>query len=295
MKTIRLTFAVITIFITSHASHPLLRCMRNSCRLPALVAGAAALCWNDANGVPMGVASAASDIPTIISPATEEATPLPAVGKITSQAYLDISIARGPPERISVGIFGDDAPRSSKFWLSVCKAEYGEGTSYDGSQVSKVQKDRIITVGKLARGGGQKQETWMDEVGKVRIRNVNLAESFVNTDNNELKHDTNGIVSIPKAGGTFEFSIVPRQNAELDNDNLVIGKVLSGMDVVDKINEIPVSREDSLGSKAAFSNAGKGFDPRAKLASLDRPLKQIKVLRCQVDEKANNVASFLKF
>jgi cyclophilin family peptidyl-prolyl cis-trans isomerase len=81
----------------------------------------------------------------------------------------------------------------------------------------------------------------------------------------------------------------------LDEDNLVIGKVLSGMEVVGRINDIPVSREDSLGSKAAFSNAGKGFDPRAKLASVDRPLKQIKVMQCQVDEKANNVASFLKF
>ena len=50
------------------------------------------------------------------------------------------------------------------------------------------------------------------------------------------------------------------------------------MEVVDQINQIPVNREDILGSKKAFSDLGKGFDPRAKLAAVDRPLRSVKVL-----------------
>ena len=76
--------------------------------------------------------------------------------------------------------------------------------------------------------------------------------------------------------------------------NVVIGKVLSGMDIVNRINKIPVSKEDLIGSKGGFSALGKGFDGRAKLAAVERPLQRISILQCQVEEKAS-ISSFLKF
>ena len=129
-------------------------------------------------------------------------------------------MARSTPQRITLGIYGESAPTASKFFLSVCKGDYG-GTSYDGSQVSKIQKDKVITVAKLAKGGGLKQETWMDEVGKVRIRSVNLAEKVVFNDVNSLRHDSPGVVSVPKRGGSFAFSIAPKANPSLDEVSLV--------------------------------------------------------------------------
>jgi hypothetical protein len=39
---------------------------------------------------------------------------------------------------------------------------------------------------------------------------------------------------------------------------------------------------------------GKGFDGRAKLASVERPLKKISLVKCTVDQTAS-FASFLKF
>ena len=218
---------------------------------------------------------AASSTVSTVSTATDTAKPVPA---ITSQAYLDISIARQKPQRVTLGLYGKDAPGASKFFLSVCKGDYGDGVSYDGSQVSLVQKDELITVGKLAYGGGK-----ATEIKDGKIRAYNLAERFVNTDSNELKHDMSGLVSVPKQGGTFEFNISPKPNLDLDEDNLVIGQVMQGMEVIDEINNIPVSREDGIGSKTAFSSAGKGFDPRAKLITLNRPLRQVKILQCQVE------------
>jgi peptidyl-prolyl cis-trans isomerase B (cyclophilin B) len=215
-------------------------------------------------------------------------------GKVTSEVYLDVSVARGPAERITLGVFGDDAPAASKFFLSICKGDYGEGVSYDGAQVSRIQTDKRIDVGKLAKGGNKKQETWMDNMGKVRIRSVSLASKATHNDQNDLLHDAPGVLSVKRGGGTFDFTIAPQLNPALDGENVVIGKVLRGMDVVDKINKIPVSKEDLIGSKGGFSALGKGFDGRAKLAAVERPLQRISILQCQVEEKAS-ISSFLKF
>jgi peptidyl-prolyl cis-trans isomerase B (cyclophilin B) len=215
-------------------------------------------------------------------------------GIVTSEVYLDVSVARGPAERITLGVFGDDAPAASKFFLSICKGDYGEGVSYDGAQVSRIQTDKRIDVGKLAKGGNKKQETWMDNMGKVRIRSVSLASKATHNDHNQLLHDAPGVLSVKRGGGTFDFTIAPQLNPALDGENVVIGKVLRGMDVVDKINKIPTSKEDLIGSKGGFSALGKGFDGRAKLAAVERPLQRISILQCQVEEKAS-ISSFLKF
>ena len=48
-------------------------------------------------------------------------------------------------------------------------------------QVSRITKDKRIDVGKFALGGGAKQETWMDQAGKVRIRSVRQPKHFIMT------------------------------------------------------------------------------------------------------------------
>ena len=218
----------------------------------------------------------------------------PRQAKITAQVYLDVSVARGPAERITLAVYGDDAPAASKFFLSICKGDYGEGVSYDGAQVSRIETDKRIDVGKLSKGGNKKQETWMDGMGKVRIRSVSLASKAIHRDQNDLHHDAAGVLSVKKGGGTFDFTIAPQSNSQLDSENVVIGKVISGMDVVSKINQVPASKEDLLGSKGGFSALGKGFDGRAKIAVVGKPLQKVSILQCQVEEKAS-VSSFLRF
>jgi cyclophilin family peptidyl-prolyl cis-trans isomerase len=216
--------------------------------------------------------------------------------KVTAVTNLDIAFGSksAPGRSVKLGIYGNEAPQASKLFLLVCKGEYKAGISYDEAQVSKIEKGRRIDVGKLALGAAQKQETYMDGAGKVRIRSVNQAAQALHNDANALKHDGVGVVSVPKGGGSFEFTITPAANPTLDEDHLVIGKVLSGLDVIDQINEIPVSREDSLGTKGFYSNLGKGFDGRAKIASINKPLQKVFIKQCSVSEEAS-VASFLKF
>jgi cyclophilin family peptidyl-prolyl cis-trans isomerase len=213
---------------------------------------------------------------------------------VTAKVSLDFSVARQRQESVILGIYGNEAPTASKIFLSLCRGDYGDGISYDGSQVSRVQRNKRIDVGRLSKGGGQKQETWTDFSGKVRIRSVDLARSVVHSDSNTLSHDSAGIVSVPRGGGSFLFTIAPKANADLDEENVVIGKVLSGMSTIEKINAVPVSQEDALGTKGTFSSLGKNFDGRAKLATIEKPLQKIVLQQCVVDE-SGSVASFLKF
>jgi hypothetical protein len=128
--------------------------------------------------------------------------------KITSKVYLDISIARAPVERLTVAIYGDDAPAASKFFLSVCRGNIEQDVSYDGAQVSRIQKDGRIDVGKFLIGSDEKQETWIDGMGKMRLRSVNLASKAMHNDENDLRNDVNEVISVKKGGETFEFTIV---------------------------------------------------------------------------------------
>ena len=147
-----------------------------------------------------------------------------------------------------------------------------------------------------------------------------------------MRHDSPGVVSMRKGGEFFGFTIAPAPNVNLDEENVVIGRVIEGMNVISMINEVPTSKEDSLGMKRGkkaclsltlltytytyttifififiyifmpfqspsrvpgFSSVGKGFDPRAKIASVDRPLVKIRINKCTVDSA--NMAQLMKF
>lgn len=74
-----------------------------------------------------------------------------------------------------------------------------------------------------------------------------------NEDSNPLRHDAAGIVSVKKGGGEFEFTIAPAPNPELDEENVVIGRVLQGIEVVEALNRAPVSQGQFLEGAFKFS------------------------------------------
>ena len=215
---------------------------------------------------------------------------------ITAKVNFDVKIApSSSSRRFSVGIYGNEAPLTSKVFLSLCSGENVWDVSYDSSQVSRILKDQRIDVGKFSKGGGQRQEKTIDSIGKVRVKNVNVAENTKNSEQNQLHHVSGGEVSMRKGGGSFEFTIAPRANPSLDESQLIFGRVTEGMDVIEDINAIPTSKEDALGTKSAFSNAGKAFDGRAKLAMpVGRPLRKVSIVSCEVEDKAS-LSSFMRF
>ena len=61
---------------------------------------------------------------------------------------------------------------------------------------------------------------------------------------NGVAHDAAGLLSVRRGGGSFEFTLTPRPNARLDAENLVIGQVLGGMEVLERINTLPTNNYD---------------------------------------------------
>ena len=67
-----------------------------------------------------------------------------------------------------------------------------------------------------------------------------------------LKHDEKGVVSVRRGNESgYGFTIFPGGNnaQTLDEENVVVGRVIEGMDVVDKLNSIPVVKNTLAGNK----------------------------------------------
>lgn len=217
--------------------------------------------------------------------------------KVTAKVGMEIAIGANKRDtsKLQIGLFGEDAPTASKFFLNMCQGDLGKGLSYNGAQVSKVVKDYQIEVNKFSSGSDKKLERVTSTTGVTRTKAVEQTDLVRFDDNNDLQHDVPGIVSMKRGGGSFGFTIAPGPNEDLDEGNVVVGKVMNqeGLDLIDRINQVPTSKEDFLGMKQGFSAAGKGFDPRARIASVNRPLQKIRINQCNVESA--NMAQLMKF
>lgn len=184
------------------------------------------------------------------------------------------SASSATKDRIVIGLFGNDSPQpvsilkqlvSKEGYRSKCKQldttrllqkeqleankvynaclenEDTVGVNYDYSSVWRVIKDGRIDVGAVS--------------GRFVARENPLFEA-----NNNLVHEA-GVVSVRKGDdGGYGFTIFPGQKgsaaaAVLDEDNVVVGRVLEGMDVVARLNEMAVVKSSALNYMALTGGA----------------------------------------
>ncbi|KAL7520232.1 hypothetical protein ACHAWX_004965 [Stephanocyclus meneghinianus] len=165
-------------------------------------------------------------------------------------------------DRIVIGLFGNDAPQpvsilkqlvtkegykskckpldtsrllqkeqleANKVYNSCLENEDTIGVNYDYSSVWRVIPNQRIDVGAVT--------------GKFVAREN---PNFQDTEGNALLHDSPGVVSVRRGNdGGYGFTIFPGHKGDvgaaiLDEDNIVVGKVIEGMDVVQRLNEMPV-------------------------------------------------------
>jgi len=144
--------------------------------------------------------------------------------------------------------------------LRQCKAAEDKPVGYRYSQAWRIVRDRRIDLGRMNRVYRQAPQ---------------------NEDANRLAHDAPGLVSVRRGGGEFEFTVAPGPNAELDATNIVIGRVLDGMDMVERLNGAAVSQGQFLEGAFKFTGGLIG-DARAGLATQYKPLQKIAVKACGV-------------
>ncbi|KAK6260030.1 hypothetical protein SCA6_014504 [Theobroma cacao] len=147
--------------------------------------------------------------------------------------FLDVSVDGDPVERIIIELFADVVPKTAENFRALCTGEKGVGKStgkplhYKGSFLHRIIKGFMAQGGDFSKGNGTGGESIYG--GKLVDENFKLA------------HDGPGVLSMANSGPNTngsQFFITFKRQPHLDGKHVVFGKVIKGMDVLKKIEQV---------------------------------------------------------
>ncbi|XP_074106723.1 peptidyl-prolyl cis-trans isomerase E isoform X1 [Cotesia typhae] len=162
--------------------------------------------------------------------------------KRNPQVYLDISAGKYELGRIIIMLRADIVPKTAENFRCLCTHEKGYG--YQGSIFHRIIPDFMCQGGDFTNHNGKG--------GKSIYGNKFDDESF------ELKHTGPGILSMANSGPNSngsQFFLCLAKTDWLDNKHVVFGHVLSGLDVLKKMEKYG-SKGGSVSQKVVITTCG---------------------------------------
>ena len=224
--------------------------------------------------------------------------------EVTDVVALELRIAGADDAtapRIEIGLFGRAAPEAVGVFLDLARGELrapcaeadesgpyriaagkrrverecrslgGLGVSYVGSAVWRIVRGKRVDFGRVSSDFA------------ARVPPTTAASDGAESG---LRHDAPGVVSMRRGGGAFEFTIAPAANPALDRENVVVGRVLRGLDVLARLDQdIPVKRgaieldPPPLGAPVARACA---YDKGDTSCAQFKPLRKVTVVATAV-------------
>jgi cyclophilin family peptidyl-prolyl cis-trans isomerase len=149
--------------------------------------------------------------------------------------FFDINSGHTYLGKIVIQLFDDEVPKTCRNFRFLCTQGLfnKDKPSYQNTNFHRVIKDFMIQGGDITKGDG---------TGGYSI----YGENF-NDENFNLKHNQPGLLSMANAGpntNNSQFFITLKKTEWLDNKHVVFGIVISGFDVIKKIESLETGEND---------------------------------------------------